>query len=123
MTVVGYTKGLHKITERVYAYLQPDGGWGLNNAGLVVDGNDNFLIDTLYDLELTGELLDSIKKQINGLTRIKQAVNTHSNGDHFFGNALLKGADIITSERCRQGNDGHAAQKNAPAAKYLFLVR
>ena len=31
-----YTLGLHEIGEGTHAYLQPDGGWGWSNAGLVV---------------------------------------------------------------------------------------
>jgi hypothetical protein len=30
-------KGLLKLGEGVWAYIQPDGSWGLNNAGLVTD--------------------------------------------------------------------------------------
>jgi hypothetical protein len=30
-----YTKGAHRIADGVWAYLQPDGGWGRSNAGLV----------------------------------------------------------------------------------------
>ena len=33
-----YEKGLHQIGNGAYAWLQPDGGWGWSNAGLVVDG-------------------------------------------------------------------------------------
>ena len=31
-----YSLGLHEIGNDCYAYLQPDGGWGYSNAGLVV---------------------------------------------------------------------------------------
>src|SRR6202011_5830341 len=48
-----YTLGLHEIGDGLYAYLQPDGGWGHNNAGLVVDGDSALLVDTLFDLGLT----------------------------------------------------------------------
>lgn len=30
----------------VYAYVQPDGGWCLNNAGFVTDGGRTLLVDT-----------------------------------------------------------------------------
>jgi hypothetical protein len=36
-----YTRGLHEIGNGIYAYLEPDGSWGLNNAGLVVDGDNS----------------------------------------------------------------------------------
>jgi hypothetical protein len=54
-TDVPYTRGAHQIADGVWAYLQPDGGWGLSNAGLVAshDGASSLLVDTLFDLRLT----------------------------------------------------------------------
>ena len=49
-----YTKGLHEVGQDVWAYLQPDGSWGWSNAGLIVDGDQTLLVDTLFDLKLTG---------------------------------------------------------------------
>jgi len=37
---VAYTRGLHELGDGLYAYLQPDGGWGWSNAGLIVDGSE-----------------------------------------------------------------------------------
>ena len=34
-----FTRGLHEVGARCYAWVQPDGGWGWSNAGLVVDGD------------------------------------------------------------------------------------
>ncbi len=48
-----YTKGLQELEKGVYAYLCPDGPWGFNNAGLIVDGEASLLVDTLFDLALT----------------------------------------------------------------------
>ena len=56
-----YTKGLHEVGDGVFAYLQPDGGWGWSNAGLVVDGESSLLVDTLFDLKLTAEMLDAMR--------------------------------------------------------------
>ena len=54
---VPYTKGAHMVAEGVWAYLQPDGGWGRSNAGLVTGGGVSLLIDTLFDLESTAKML------------------------------------------------------------------
>ena len=43
-----YTRGLHDLGNHLYAYLQPDGGWGWSNAGLVIDGEASLLVDALY---------------------------------------------------------------------------
>ena len=61
-----YTKGLHDLGNGCLAYLQPDGSWGWSNAGLVVDGDENLLVDTLFDLKLTREMLDEMRAK--GLT-------------------------------------------------------
>ncbi len=44
-----YQKGTHEVADGVWAYLQPDGGWGWSNAGLVTDGDRSLLVDTLFD--------------------------------------------------------------------------
>ena len=31
-----FREGLHELGNGAYAYLQPDGSWGLSNAGLIV---------------------------------------------------------------------------------------
>jgi hypothetical protein len=45
-----YSKGLHDLGRGCFAYLQPDGSWGWSNAGLVTDGDQTLLVDTLFDL-------------------------------------------------------------------------
>jgi glyoxylase-like metal-dependent hydrolase (beta-lactamase superfamily II) len=94
-----YTKGLHDLGNATYAYLQPDGGWGWSNAGLIVDGGESLLIDTLFDLHLTGEMLDTMRQQVPAASRIGTVVNTHANGDHCWGNELVAGATIVASRR------------------------
>lgn len=94
-----YTKGLHDLGNSVYAYLQPDGSWGWSNAGLVIDGQASLLIDTLFDLKLTQEMLDSMRKSVAAAAHIDMLVNTHANGDHCYGNQLVADAEIIASVR------------------------
>jgi glyoxylase-like metal-dependent hydrolase (beta-lactamase superfamily II) len=92
-----YAKGLHEVGDGVYAYLQPDGGWGWSNAGLVVDGDASLLVDTLFDLRLTGEMLGAMRAAAPAAETIDTLVNTHANGDHCFGNELVAGARIVAS--------------------------
>jgi cyclase len=96
---VSYSKGLHDVGDGLYAYLQPDGGWGWSNAGLVVDGERTLLIDTLFDLALTEQMLRAMRDAVPAAARIDTLVNTHANGDHCYGNQLLRGARIVASER------------------------
>ena len=55
---VPYTRGLHEVGDRVWAWTLPDGGYGWSNAGLVAGDGASLLVDTLFDLALTREMLD-----------------------------------------------------------------
>ncbi len=94
-----YTHGLHDLGNSVYAYLQPNGSWGWSNAGIIVDGETSLLVDTLYDLALTGEMLAIMRRSIPAAAQIDMLVNTHANGDHCYGNQLVGEARIIASAR------------------------
>jgi cyclase len=96
---MSYTQGLHEVGDGLFAYLQPDGGWGWSNAGLVVDGESTLLVDTLYDLPLTRQMLHTMRRAVPAAARIDTLVNTHANGDHCYGNQLVDGARIVASER------------------------
>ena len=93
---MGYTKGLHDLGDGCYAYLQPDGGWGWSNAGLIVGDGASLLVDTLFDLALTAEMLDAMAGATT-TAPIATVVNTHANGDHCYGNELVNSAEIIAS--------------------------
>lgn len=88
-----YTRGLHQVAPGVSAWLLPDGEWGMSNAGLVQGEGESFLVDTLFDLLLTTEMLQAMSGT-TGNSPIRAALNTHANGDHCFGNQLL--ADDVT---------------------------
>jgi len=94
-----YQRGLAEVGDGVLAYLQPDGGWGWSNAGLVSDGEATLLIDTLFDLRLTEAMLAEMRRAVPAAANIGTLVNTHANGDHCYGNQLLGGARIVASER------------------------
>lgn len=91
-----YSRGLHELGDACFAYLQPDGSWGWSNAGLVVGDGASLLIDTLFDLPLTAEMLSSMQS-VTSAAPIGTLVNTHANGDHCYGNELVQGAEIIAS--------------------------
>ena len=100
---MAFQKGLHEVADGVWAYLQPDGGWGWSNAGLVTGGGDSsLLVDTLFDLRLTAEMLEAMRKTTASAERIATVVNTHANGDHCYGNALVAESEIISSARCAE---------------------
>ncbi|MGB0621981.1 MAG: MBL fold metallo-hydrolase [Myxococcota bacterium] len=88
---------LEDLGGGIFAWLQPDGSWGLANAGLVSDGEASLLVDTLYDLPLTKRMLDAMADATPAARKIDTLVNTHANGDHCFGNQLVGDARIIAS--------------------------
>jgi len=97
-----YRKGLHDLGNGIYAYLQPDGSWGWSNAGLIADGEESILIDTLTDLLLTGEMLGAMAMATKSASVIDKLIITHANPDHFNGNKLVGGAEIIASKACAE---------------------
>jgi glyoxylase-like metal-dependent hydrolase (beta-lactamase superfamily II) len=93
-----FKRGLEELGNGLYAWMQPDGGWGWSNAGFVRDGDESLLIDTLFDEPLTAVMLAAFERA-TGIApdRIRQLVNTHANGDHTHGNALVANGEVIAS--------------------------
>ncbi|MGB6765475.1 fumarylacetoacetate hydrolase family protein, partial [Mycobacterium sp.] len=85
---IPYTRGLHEVADRVWAWMLPDGGYGWSNAGLVAGDGASLLVDTLFDLPLTREMLTAMAP-VTDRAPITDALITHSNGDHTHGNQLL----------------------------------
>lgn len=128
-----YAKGLVETGQGLFAYLQPDGGWGWSNAGLVTDAGESLLVDTLFDAPLTREMLGAMADATGiGADQIGTIVNTHANGDHCHGNGLCRHAEIIASrasaremsemppDRLAMLMDQAAAM--GPAGKYMIDI-
>ena len=95
---------LVEVAEEVYAYVQPDGGWCLNNAGLVTAGGRPLLIDTAATEARAAALKDALAQVTPHAPRF--VVNTHPHGDHTFGNRLFADdAVIIAHEATRAEMD------------------
>lgn len=92
-----YREGLYDLKNRLYAWMVPNGSWGESNSGLIVGEGESLLVDTLWDLKYTGSMLEAMSPLTAGRP-VKYLVNTHSDGDHFWGNELVTGAEIITSK-------------------------
>jgi cyclase len=94
---------LREVTAGVYAWVQPDGSWFINNAGAVHDGDDVVLVDTCATAERTRRFLGAVA-EATGSAPIPLAVNTHWHGDHTFGNALLPASTVLVGhEHTREG--------------------
>ncbi|MBP2323039.1 cyclase [Kibdelosporangium banguiense] len=88
---------LHEVAPGIHAWVQPDGSWWLNNAGVVHSGSDVVLIDTCATRKRTALFLDAVATATDG-GLLKMAVNTHLHGDHMYGNALLPDSTVIVSQ-------------------------
>jgi glyoxylase-like metal-dependent hydrolase (beta-lactamase superfamily II) len=95
-------KTLKEIGAGIFAYTQLPGSWGWSNAGLIVDGDQSLLVDTLFDGKLTAEMIETMSRATPAARRIGTVVNTHGNGDHCYGNGVVAGAEIIGSHGCKQ---------------------
>ncbi len=88
-----------EVSDGVYAYIQPDGTWWINNTGFLTGPQGVISIDSCATRRRTQAYLDAIA----GVTPapVRAVVNTHHHGDHTFGNCLFPGAAIIAQERAR----------------------
>lgn len=114
---IPYTRGLHRLSDTVFAYLQPDGSWGLNNAGLIVGERAAVVVDTLYDTAHTRAFAGAVQEVLPKGISVSHVVNTHANGDHWYGNHVFEGASIVASKRCRE------EMRQLPPAKMALLLR
>ncbi len=100
---------LREVSEDVFAYVQLDGSWGLNNTGFFVGDDGVVVIDTCFTERRSRAFLDAVR----GVTDrpLRTLINTHHHGDHTHGNWLLPEATIVAHERCREEviAGGHAA--------------
>ncbi|MBB5122723.1 beta-lactamase [Streptomyces eurocidicus] len=90
---------LAEVADGVFAYVQPDGGWCLNNAALVVSRGHSALVDTAATEARARALRTAALGVCPEPPRV--LVNTHFHGDHTFGNFVFPEALIIGHERAR----------------------
>ena len=93
------TPEITEVSEGVYAHIQPDGSWYLNNTGFLVDSHGVISVDATSTERRTRAYLDAIAAVTP--RPVRTLVNTHHHGDHTFGNCLFAGATIVAHERCR----------------------
>jgi cyclase len=90
---------LIEVGDGVFAYIQPDGSWYINNTGFVVGRSGVISIDACSTERRTRAYLDRIASV--SPAPVTMLVNTHHHGDHTYGNSLFGGAVIIGHENCR----------------------
>ncbi len=89
--------GVQEVADRTFAWIQPNGDLGESNAGLIVGEGDSALVDSLWDERLAARMLEALAPAREGAP-ISTVINTHGDGDHWYGNGLLAGAEIVATE-------------------------
>ena len=90
---------LTEVADSVFAYVQPDGSWWINNTGLLVGRHAAVSIDACATEARTRAYLGAIRS-VTSLP-VRTLVNTHHHGDHTHGNSLFRDATIVAHERTR----------------------
>lgn len=87
------------MADGVWAYIQFDGSWWINNTGFVTAPGGVLAVDSSSTERRTRGFLDAIA----GVTRdpVRTLVNTHHHGDHTNGNCLFGDVTIIGHRLCR----------------------
>lgn len=97
---------VQKINERVYALLGPmelpnksNQGY-MVNATVIIGEKGVILVDTGF----TDEIGKHLAKAIAKLTPkpVTHIINTHHHGDHTLGNIAFKGAEVISTQQCKE---------------------
>ncbi len=90
---------LIEVADRVFAYIQPDGTWYINNTGFVVGDESVISVDACSTERRTRAYRDRIASVTPA--PVTTLVNTHHHGDHTYGNFVFSPATIVAQENCR----------------------
>jgi cyclase len=88
-----------EVSAGVYAHIQPDGTWWINNTGFLTGPQGVISIDSCATQRRTRAYIDAITAVTPA--PVRALVNTHHHGDHTFGNCLFPAAAIIAHENAR----------------------
>ena len=102
MASVPFSRGLHEVAPSCWAWFEPPGSWGLSNSGLVRIGDEMLVIDTQNDVG-RARAVRAAATDLGGPGSVTTVVNTHEDGDHWFGNMMFDGARIVATTAAAAG--------------------
>jgi cyclase len=105
-----------EVAPNIHAYLQPDGGWFVNNAGFLITADSVIVIDSAATEARTARMR-AVLSELSGKP-VSTLINTHWHTDHTNGNYQFRGATIVAHERTREMMLLHAPTKPDPAGPF-----
>ncbi|MGP3936752.1 MBL fold metallo-hydrolase [Nonomuraea sp. KM88] len=104
---------VEEVSDGVYAYVQPDGSWWINNTGFLAGRRGVICVDACSTERRTRAFKEAIGRVSD--RPITTLINTHHHGDHTFGNWLFPEATIVAHEGVREQiiADGVPAYRSA----------
>jgi cyclase len=93
------TGELREIDSGVFAYVQPDGSWFVNNTGFIAGPDGVLAIDSCATEARTRAYLAAIRTVT--AAPVRMLVNTHHHPDHTNGNRVLGASVVIAHQKCR----------------------
>ncbi|MEU6999914.1 MBL fold metallo-hydrolase [Nonomuraea sp. NPDC046570] len=91
---------VEEVSDGVYAYIQPDGSWWINNTGFLAGRRGVISVDACSTERRTLAYREAIARVTD--RPVTTLINTHHHGDHTFGNYLFPEATIVGHERTRE---------------------
>ena len=107
---------VEEVGEGLYAFVQPDGSWMINNAGFIAGRSAVVSIDTCSTEQRTRAYQAAIASVTD--TAVRTVVNTHSHPDHTAGNCIFRPATVVAHELCRA--ELEAAARRGPPPMTMF---
>jgi cyclase len=101
-----------EVSDGVFAYIQPDGSWWINNTAFLVGSQGVVSIDACSTERRTRDYLDAIAAITT--KPVRALINTHHHGDHTFGNYLFGTAAVIAQDRVRTELLAYGQPRSAP---------
>jgi cyclase len=117
-----YSGGVRPLADGITAWLTPNGGWGESNTVLISGKRSSLLVDTLWDLPRTAAMLSGFASRL-ATAPIVQVVNTHADGDHWFGNQLTGATEIIATKSAARHMRKHGPRQIRSLASVSRLFR
>lgn len=93
------TPRIEEVSDGLFAYIQPDGTWWINNTAFLVGRRGVVSIDACSTAARTRAYREAIAATTP--RPVRTLINTHHHGDHTFGNYLFPEATVVGHERTR----------------------